>query len=165
MRSCFPRIFSWLSMTGILLLAHSYGSLDSIIGQVWLGNSLFSGWDFLRVVSTAVWDSACLILLLISLYRYQYSVAVWRLSLLTPASSLHSLLVFFQQLSWKADPILVSASQMTWPNRMTLNVTIRNCFEDGEHGISISTDNRSGRNWLRIMSEVTSRSVFKCRVI
>lgn len=78
MRSCFPRIFSWWSMAGILVLAHSHGSLDSFIGQFWLGNSLFSGWDFLRVVSTAVWDSACLILLLISLLT---QISVQRCSL------------------------------------------------------------------------------------
>lgn len=108
----------------ILVLAHSDGALDSSSGQVWLGNSYFSGWDFPRVGYIVVWDSTCLIFILTPLFSQMYQNSVACSMKASSAYTFPSLQLFFQQVSWKADSILVSAYQMNWLNTATLNITL-----------------------------------------
>lgn len=119
------------------------GYWTPLLGISGLGTPYLSGWDFLRAVLQAETLPPQPSFLPLSFQTALQSEGFFCLFLLLP---FYSLAVFLQQVSWKTHLILVCASQMTWTNTMTLKITIRNCFEGGEHEISISTEKRSGRN-------------------
>lgn len=145
-RSHFPRMFStndwaWQQYECWPIQMRYWTPL---LGKSGLGTPHLSRWGFLRAVPQSElylpnplsWPTPFMDV------RLHCSEKVSLLLLLPP---LYSLKVFLQQVSWKANSTLVSASSMTQTITMTLKITIRNCFEDGEHGISISTENKSRR--------------------
>ena len=144
-KSYFSRIFSasdWV-WQGCQCWPILMGYCTPLLGRSGLGTPYLSGRDFLRAVLQAETLPPQPSFLPLSFQTALQSEGFFCLLLLLP---FYSLAFFLQQVSWKTDLILVRASQMTWTNTMTLKITLRNCFEDGEHGISISTEKRSGRN-------------------